>query len=119
MADFPKLKTGAITQYPSQRRIDYSTGIVQFIDGSEQRFRDAPGSLKRWTIRLDQVDEGELAILTEFVRSQQGEYGSFTFTDPWDGAVYGNCSFEGGVMERRLMTESRGSTTLIVKENRG
>jgi Conserved hypothetical protein 2217 (DUF2460) len=119
MANFPQLKTGAVAQYPSQRQSSYSTGIAQFLDGSEQRFRDAPRALKRWTIRFDQLDEGELATLTEFVRTQEGEYGTFAFADPWDGAVYSNCSFEGGTMERQLMAEGRASTALIVKENRG
>lgn len=37
---FPTLKTGATLQYPAQRATAFSTDVVRFVDGSEQRFRD-------------------------------------------------------------------------------
>jgi hypothetical protein len=34
MSAFPALKTGAVLQYPAQRAVQFSTDVVQFIDGS-------------------------------------------------------------------------------------
>ena len=40
MNEFPKLKTGAVAQYPAQRTTRYSTHVMRFMDGSEQRYRE-------------------------------------------------------------------------------
>ena len=38
MSEFPPLKTGAVMQYPAQKEARFSTTVVRFTDGSEQRF---------------------------------------------------------------------------------
>ncbi len=40
MNEFPKLKTGAVLQYPAAKRLECLTQVTRFLDGSEQRFRD-------------------------------------------------------------------------------
>ncbi len=118
MSDFPILKTGAVLQYPARKAIRFSTGVLRFVDGAEQRFRDYQAPLRRWTIRLDLLDENELHVLREFFRAESGAAGTFRFTDPWDGAVYLNCSFENGEMTEDRLDEVRGNTALTVQENR-
>src|ERR1700694_3550753 len=98
MSDFPTLQTGAILQYPAQKAIRFSTAVLRFVDGAEQRFREYQAPLRRWTIRLDLLDENELHVLREFFRAESGAAGTFSFADPWDGALYLNCSFENGEM---------------------
>ena len=44
MANFPRLTTGAVTQYPSSRNLTYSTYVLRFVDGREQRFRELRGT---------------------------------------------------------------------------
>ena len=61
MANFPALKTGAVAQYPSDRTRRYSTQVLRFLDGSEQRFAGFGAPLKRWLIRLELLDDTELA----------------------------------------------------------
>ncbi len=94
MAAFPRLKTGAVTQYPSRLNIDFRTEVLQFLDGKEQRFRSYSTSQKRWLISLSSLDEAEVQEIVQFVIEQSGKAGVFSFTDPWDGAVYENCSIE-------------------------
>ena len=117
MSDFPALKTGAVVQYPAQKSLRFSTQVVRFLDGSEQRFAGYSPPLRRWTIQLNLLDEGEISRLSEFFRLQNGASGIFSFTDPWDGSVYSSCSFENSEMRVGLTGDERLSTTLVISEN--
>jgi hypothetical protein len=118
MASFPALKTGALAQYPSDRTKRFSTLRYRFIDGSEQRFPGFGTPLRRWIIRLELLDEGELALLEEFFVEQEGRAGSFSLTDPWDGAVHANCSFESNTITADYREAGDGRASVMVKENR-
>jgi hypothetical protein len=118
MAGFPKLKTGAVAQYPIARELRVQNQAVRFVDGSYQRYRDAAGTLRRWTIRLDLLDEGELGAVEEFFLARQGAYDAFTFTDPWDGTDYDHCRLEGDTAALVSAGEMRGGTTLTVVQER-
>ena len=118
MANFPALKTGAVMQYPADRAPQFSTQAHRFVDGSEQRFPGYPGVLQQWTIKLDLLNEGELETLREFFLSQEGRAGSFSFTDPWSGTVYPNCSFGSDTLSLQLSGPQNGGTQIVVRENR-
>jgi phage-related protein len=118
MANFPALKTGAVAQYGSDRSRQFSTQVLRFIDGSEQRFPGYGSSLMRWVIRLELLDEGELEGLEQFLENEGGRAGTFSFTDPWDGTVYANCSFESDDLALQFEDVARGKTQVMVKENR-
>ena len=119
MSDFPTLKTGAVVQYPAQKSLGFSTDVLRFVDGAEQRFRNYQAPLRRWLIRVEMLDEAELHVLTDFFREQAGSAGSFAFTDPWDGNKYATCSMEADEMIEELLEDSEGKTILTVVENRG
>lgn len=118
MAAFPVLKTGAIAQYPAARARRYSTVVHEFVDGSEQRHGEFGAALRRWVIRLDLLDEAELFRLEEFFLERGGAAESFSFTDPWDGTEYPDCSFEGDEMELVFAEVGSGQAQVVVKENR-
>lgn len=118
MSTFPTLKTGAILQYPAQRGTQFSTQVLRFVDGSEQRFRDYPSPLHRWVIQLNLLDEVELHELRDFVRTESGAFGSFSFTDPWSGTLYPHCSLDGDEIAEQLQDEQKGKTSLTIRENR-
>jgi hypothetical protein len=118
MSSFPKLKTGAVAQYPATRTVSYATEVFRFLDGAEQRYRGRGAEMRRWVIRLDLLDETELAALEEFFESMQGAFGSFAFEDPWDGKQYPDCSLEGDEFEAEMQGEMRAKTSLVVRENR-
>lgn len=94
MDQFPKLRTGAVAQYPSVREHRFTNEVVRFLDNSEQRYREAGAPRRRWVIRLDQLDEGELTALANFFHKQQGRLGRFDFVDPWTGIVVSDCRFD-------------------------
>lgn len=118
MPDFPQLRTGAVTQYPARRHFSFVTKVLRFVDGTEQRFRLWPAVMRQWTIRLDLLTGEELSDLREFHRSRSGQAQSFRFIDPWDGAEYENCTFDGDDFEAVLRGEDQGDLTLVVRESR-
>ena len=115
---FPSLKTNAVAQYPARRTVLYQNQALRFVDGSEQRYRDGAAPLHRWEIRLAQLDETEMAALATFVETSQGAYGTFAFTDPWDGRVYPNCSLSADELALTAAGEMNGAVTLTIVENR-
>lgn len=119
MASFPTLKTSAVAQYPATKAVRFQNQVVRFVDGSEQRYRDSAGLLRQWVIRLNELDETEMAALERFLESNQGSFGSFSFTDPWDNQTYSNCSFADDAMDLTSVEEMRGGTSIMVRENRG
>ena len=118
MATFPTLSSGAVAQYPADRQRQFSTHVCRFVDGSEQRFPNYGAPLLQWVIRLDLLTETELVNLESFFLSEEGQSGSFSFTDPWDNTVYPNCSFGVGTFGAEFRDVGRATTQLIVKETR-
>ena len=119
MPAFPNLKTSAVAQYPATKVLRLQNQTLRFLDGTEQRYRDSAGPLHRWEIQLNQLDEGEMAALDEFFAASEGAFGSFAFTDPWDGQVYPNCSFGSDELDLTSLAEMSGTMSLTVMENRG
>ena len=119
MATFPRLKTNAVAQYPATRVLRFQNQRLRFLDGTEQRYRDSAGPLHRWEIRLNQLDEGEMAAIETFFAMNQGGFASFSFTDPWDGTVYANCRIVTDGLDLTAVAEMSGGTSLTVMENRG
>ena len=117
MSAFPLLGTGAVTQYPTERVTAFSTAIVTFLDGSEQRFRERYGPARKWVVRLDLLSDEEMSRLEEFFLDRQGQAGSFEFVDPWTASVYADCSFDQAAAERAARGFSRLSTVLVIREN--
>ena len=119
MATFPKLKTNAVMQYPATRNVRYQNQALLFLDGTEQRYQDGAGPLHGWEIPLSQLDEGEVAAIEQFFEDNQGAFGNFAFTDPWDGTTYPSCSLETDTLQTAASGEMDGATVLRVVENRG
>jgi hypothetical protein len=118
VANFPTLSTGAVAQYPSDRTLQFSTQAFRFLDGSEQRFQGYGSALRQWSIRLDLLDETELINLQSFLASEEGRSGSFSFTDPFDGTVYSNCSFGKDTLALQFAGPQKGVTQVTVRQNR-
>jgi len=115
---FPALRTGAVAQYGSDRTRLYSNNVFRFVDGSEQRFAAYASPLRKWTIRLELLQESELVQLEQFFAAHAGRGGMFSFTDPWDGVTYTNCSFDNDSLATEYSSENRGRTMITIKENR-
>jgi hypothetical protein len=104
-------------QYPAQRDVGFSTTALQFVDGSEQRFRNYQAPLHQWIVQLSLLDQAELHEFQEFFRAMAGPAEDFAFTDPWDGSSYSSCSLGSDSMAAVLAGEWNGETSLTVMEN--
>ena len=113
MAEFPILKTGAIAQYGIVAGTRGATAVFPFLDGTSQRYcLRKPQRL--WVVRLDQLDEGELAAVDAFAARYFDTLEAFSFSDPWSGATYANCRIEGNSSRIRAEAGARGSTSLTI-----
>ena len=118
MTDFPHLRTDAVTQYPSSRKTTYSTSVTMFVDGTEQRFRELGHPVRTWIIRMHQLSAEEIAAIETFFEDCQGQFGSFQFTDPWDGTSYPDCSFNQDTLSTNAMGESHYEGDLVIRNNK-
>jgi phage-related protein len=116
MAAFPTLRTGAVAQYPLDRSLRFQTQSVQFMDGSRQRFRLYGAGLRSWKIRLDLLDERELAAVAAFLE-QQGT-ATFPFSDPVTGDQIAACIISGQAYEAGLAGEMNANATVQIEEVR-
>ncbi len=116
MAQFPKLKTQAIAQYPAATQLAFRTDVVRFVDGSDQRFRRWGGPVRSWTIVLDQLDEGEVHALRRFFEAHAGRAGTFSFMDPWTETEYERCAFDTDELPLRFSEIQSSSATIRIRE---
>lgn len=117
MSAFPKLKTGAVAQYPASRSLECATEVMRFVDGGEQRYRTRGAAVKRWLIQLESLDDTEAAALEAFFEGEQGRFGSFSFEDPWDGVVHADCSLESDEFTMEAVGEERATMSLVIRKN--
>lgn len=116
MAEFPRLKTGAIAQYPSARELRLPSEAVRFLDNSEQRYRDAAVPRRRWVIELRRLSPHEAATLRKFFIEMRGSAGIFDFEDPWTGLVVEDCRFGEDELVLSAQAEHDGRAVLTVWE---
>ncbi|HZS55931.1 MAG TPA: hypothetical protein VFA65_16130 [Bryobacteraceae bacterium] len=93
MNTFPAITSDAVTQYPAA--IEYSQGVqvIQFLDGSDQRYLLQPRMLRMWRINLTLLNEDEIQKIESFFAAQQGMYSPFVFADPFTETNVNNCRF--------------------------
>jgi hypothetical protein len=112
MAEFPKLKSGAVAQYPSSRELRVESQALRFLDNGEQRYQESVAGRRRWTIELAWLTASEAAEVRNFFVAMRGSAGRFDFEDPWTGTVVNNCRF--GEDELVLSALSERDTRAVV-----
>lgn len=118
MPSFPRLKTGAVAQYPAARAVRFRTQVFRFVDGSEQRFAEGGAELKRWEIDLRLLSESERGAILDLFRDRGGAHGTFAFTDPWSGVEYAACGFATDSLAVLATGEGRTETRVAIEERR-
>lgn len=91
MASFPALQSGQVTMTPMVRERRYRTEVVEFCDGSTQRWAGQDG-LHAFQLACQNLDGYDLANIVEFFRSMKGKF------DTWDltieGVTHPNLAFD-------------------------
>ncbi|GEM_PF-568054 len=115
---FPTLRTGAVAQYPLTRAASIPVESYTFLNFARQAYRDAVAPKRTWTVALNELDSGEITTLKAFFEQQQGQYGVFTFIDPWDQTTHTNCSFSNDVFDHsQKNAETLNNTSLTIYEH--
>ena len=114
MATFPALKTGAVAQYPLERTVRFPVQSVRFLDGSRQSYQLSGAALRRWSIRLEQLDEAEAAALIAFAEEQRSN--TFSFTDPVTGSVVTKCVIGGDELRVGMAAGREAWSEMYIEE---
>ncbi|MGB9604885.1 MAG: DUF2460 domain-containing protein [Bryobacteraceae bacterium] len=99
------------------RRVEYRNEVLRFLDGSEQRYRQARGPLKQWVLNFGAIEDEEARRLVNFFEGQQGRVGSFAFEDPWEKTTNPNCSLVNDEVRLELENEGRARVRVVIREN--
>lgn len=116
MTAFPVLSTGAVAQYPLGQTQSFATEVIRFLDASDQRCIVRANGLRQWLVRLDQLNEAELAALEGFFAQMQGASTLFTFFDPITGQAVQNCRLANGPYVTTYTANDLGAAQLIITE---
>jgi hypothetical protein len=92
MASFPALATGYVGKYPLTRARTYRTGVVRFLDDTEQRFVDR-ARLEEFLLVFRDLGRPDMLAIRTFWNSMRGRYDV-----SWDitlkGVTYPNLTFD-------------------------
>lgn len=119
MNTFPSLGTGAVMQYPAPMITGQGVGVIRFLDGSDQRYLTQGRTFRTWKVDLTLLNEDELAAVETFFEAQYGDYGAFTFPDPFTATAVPNCRFAHPTLHTSYVDVDAGSTNLWVIETNG
>jgi len=82
MLIYPQLLTGALAQFPAQKRIQMRTLVNTAADGTTIKLADAGAATLEWQLKYAVLSDSELATLLQFFAAAEGTLNSFTFVDP-------------------------------------
>lgn len=71
----PAVRSGAVALYPIVRQSERKTGLIQFMDGSEQRWKQA-APLARFELAYSNINATDRSGIDAFVASQKGAFDS-------------------------------------------
>jgi hypothetical protein len=87
MPVFPQLSTGALAQFPLQKRVSQRVVANLMPDGSMVKFLDPGGSSLEWDLQFGGLSAAEASALENFFHECEGDLRSFVFVDPTSNLV--------------------------------
>ena len=82
MLAYPQLATGALTQFPVQKRRSLRTIVNILGDGHSIRLADPLGEITDWQLQYTNLSDQEATTLSQFFEATEGGLRVFTFLDP-------------------------------------
>jgi hypothetical protein len=109
MLCFPQLSTGALAQYPIEKRRLTRTVINQVLSGARLKLADADAASVEWTLEYRALTTSERGSIEDLFRAVEGRLGEFLFLDPTDNLLQWSEQLEEAVWERNLLLGVTGS----------
>ena len=82
MLVYPQLATGALSQFPVEKRRRLRTVVNAAADGRSIRLADPAAEATEWQLQYAGLSDAELAALQQFFLAAEGSLNGFTFLDP-------------------------------------
>ena len=82
MLIYPQLTSGALMQFPSQKRRRLRTVMNVLGDGSCLKLSDPAAEITEWQLQYSNLSDAEAAALQQFFEATEGSLRVFTFLDP-------------------------------------
>jgi len=82
MLVYPQLPTGALAQFPVQKRRQMRTLVNTAADGTVIKLADPGAAIVEWQLKYVALSDSELATLLQFFAAAEGTLNNFTFVDP-------------------------------------
>lgn len=79
---YPQLPTGALAQFPAQKRRQMRTLVNTAADGTVVKLADPGAGTVEWQLKYASLGDSELGALLQFFAATEGALNSFTFVDP-------------------------------------
>lgn len=73
MANLPTLRSGAVARYPVTQRTCALTEVIEFVNGSEQRWRKR-AKLRQFDLVYTNVNSYDLGVMLDFFISKKGPF---------------------------------------------
>ena len=82
MLVYPQLATGALSQFPVQKRRRLRTVVNTSLDGRAIKLADPGAEITEWQLAYAGLTDDEAAALQQFFAAAEGTLNGFTFLDP-------------------------------------
>jgi hypothetical protein len=103
MICFPQLSTGAVGQFPIEKRRLSRTLVNLIAGGDTVKLADAAASTVEWVLPFEMLSDEEAAALVELHARTEGRFGAFTFLDPMDNLLCWSEKLDESVWERNSL----------------
>jgi hypothetical protein len=100
---FPQLSTGAVGQYPIQKRRRSRTVVNEAWGGTRLKLADADSAAVEWTLDFQTLTGDERDALEQLFGEVEGRLVDFTFLDPTDNLLCWSEKLDEAVWERNLL----------------
>ena len=111
MLYFPQLSTGAIAQYPIEKRRLSRTVMNEASDGARVKLADPGATAVEWTLTFETLTDAERDALSQLHSAVEGRLGTFTFLDPTDNLLCWSEKLDEAVWERNSLLTVTGGVT--------
>lgn len=108
---YPQLSSGALSQFPVQKRRKLRTVSNLSEDGRTVLLSDPGGATTEWRLTYSGLTDRELEALSSFFSAAEGTLNSFTFVDPTDNLLASTDDMDSPVWEvGPALTKSKGES---------
>jgi hypothetical protein len=108
MLVYPQLQSGALSQFPVQKRRMLRTVTNRTADGRTIKLPDPGDSVTEWSLEYAALTDDEVAALEQFFVAAEGTLMGFTFLDPTSNLLAWSGQLDQAVWQREPMLSVTG-----------